>query len=106
MIEQVHLIGARGRVGAAVAARLAERGVALGPDDPDLVVLCVPDRAIHEVAATIPPGPWVAHVSGATPLAALAPHERRFSVPPLQTFPSGRGPEHRARGGVVRGGVG
>ena len=29
MIEQVHLIGARGRVGAAVAARLAERGVAL-----------------------------------------------------------------------------
>ncbi len=93
MIEQVHLIGARGRVGAAVAARLAERGVALGADDPDLVMLCVPDRAIHEVAATIPTGPWVAHVSGATPLAALGPHERRFSVHPLQTFTLERGAE-------------
>ncbi len=26
------------------------------------------------------------HVSGATPLAALEPHERRFSLHPLQTF--------------------
>jgi predicted short-subunit dehydrogenase-like oxidoreductase (DUF2520 family) len=32
-------------------------------------------------------------VSGATPLAALAPHERRFSVHPLQTFSRSRGPE-------------
>jgi predicted short-subunit dehydrogenase-like oxidoreductase (DUF2520 family) len=32
-------------------------------------------------------------VSGATPLAALAPHERRFSVHPLQTFTRERGPE-------------
>ncbi len=38
-------------------------------------------------------GPWVAHVSGATPLAALAPHVRRFSVHPLQTFTLRRGPE-------------
>jgi hypothetical protein len=29
---------------------------------------------------------WVGHVSGATPLAALEPHERRFSLHPLQTF--------------------
>src|SRR5581483_7285631 len=56
-------------------------------------LLCVPDRAIPNVAASIPPGPWVAHVSGATPLAALAPHERRFGVHPLQTFTRGRGPE-------------
>jgi predicted short-subunit dehydrogenase-like oxidoreductase (DUF2520 family) len=35
----------------------------------------------------------VAHVSGATPLAALEPHERRFSVHPLQTFSLSRGPE-------------
>jgi predicted short-subunit dehydrogenase-like oxidoreductase (DUF2520 family) len=28
----------------------------------------------------------VGHVSGATPLAALDPHERRFSLHPLQTF--------------------
>jgi predicted short-subunit dehydrogenase-like oxidoreductase (DUF2520 family) len=32
-------------------------------------------------------------VSGATSLAALDPHARRFSVHPLQTFTLGRGPE-------------
>jgi predicted short-subunit dehydrogenase-like oxidoreductase (DUF2520 family) len=57
------------------------------------VLLCVPDRAIAEVAAAVAPGPWIAHVSGATPLAALAPHRRRFSLHPLQTFTHGRGPE-------------
>jgi predicted short-subunit dehydrogenase-like oxidoreductase (DUF2520 family) len=89
MIETATVIGA-GRVGSAVAARLRERGVAEGGE---LVLLCVPDRAIAEVAAEIEPGPWVAHVSGATPLAALDPHERRFSVHPLQTFTKARGPE-------------
>jgi predicted short-subunit dehydrogenase-like oxidoreductase (DUF2520 family) len=59
----------------------------------DLVVICVPDGAIASVAARVPPGPWVAHVSGATPLAVLAPHERRLSVHPLQTFTRGRGAE-------------
>jgi predicted short-subunit dehydrogenase-like oxidoreductase (DUF2520 family) len=92
LIERVHVIGT-GRVGTAVAARLEERGVELTPDDPALVLLCVPDRAIADVAAAIEPGPWVAHVSGATPLAALAPHERRFCVHPLQTIVHGRGPE-------------
>ena len=66
-----------------MSARLAERGVAAGPDEPELVLLCVPDRAIAEVAAGIRPGPWVAHVSGATPLAALEPHRRRFSLHPF-----------------------
>ena len=93
MIENVDVIGARGRVGSAVSARLAERGIAAGGNDPDLVLLCVPDRAIAEVAAGIEPGPWVAHVSGGTPLAALAPHARRFSLHPLQTFTHDRGPE-------------
>lgn len=92
MIESVKVVGA-GRVGSAVAARLAERGLALDRDRPELILLCVPDRAIAEVAASIPPGPWVAHVSGATPLAALGPHVRRFSVHPLQTFTRSRGPE-------------
>ena len=41
----------------------------------------------------MPPGPWVAHVSGATQLRALDPHERRFSVHPLQTLTRERGPE-------------
>jgi predicted short-subunit dehydrogenase-like oxidoreductase (DUF2520 family) len=92
VLNRVHVIGS-GRVGSAVAARLAERGVSVGADDPDLVLLCVPDGAIAAVAADLAPGPWLAHVSGATPLAALDPHERRFSVHPLQTFTRSRGPE-------------
>jgi predicted short-subunit dehydrogenase-like oxidoreductase (DUF2520 family) len=92
MVKSVNVIG-RGRVGSAVSARLQERGVELRDDGAALVLICVPDRAIAEVAAAIPPGPWVAHVSGATPLAALEPHERRFSVHPLQTFTLDRGPE-------------
>jgi len=91
-VQSVHVIGS-GRVGSAVAARLREQGVSLGNDRPELVLLCVPDSAIAEVAAGVAQGPWIAHVSGATPLAALAPHERRFSVHPLQTFTRGRGPE-------------
>ena len=90
-MNSINVIG-RGRVGSAVAARLAERGVELRTDDADLVLLCVPDRAIAEASRSIDPGPWVAHVSGATPLAALDPHERRFSVHPLQTFTLARGP--------------
>jgi predicted short-subunit dehydrogenase-like oxidoreductase (DUF2520 family) len=92
MIESVNVIGT-GRVGSAVAARLVERGVALDEDGPDLVLLCVPDRAIVEVATSVAPGPWIAHVSGATPLEALAPHVRRFGVHPLQTFTQRRGAE-------------
>ena len=92
MIERIHVIGS-GRVGSAVAARLRERGVAVGGDDPQLVLLCVPDSAIADTARGLIPGPWVAHVSGATPLAALEPHAQRFSVHPLQTFTRRRGPE-------------
>jgi predicted short-subunit dehydrogenase-like oxidoreductase (DUF2520 family) len=86
VIERVHVIGS-GRVGSAVAARLRERGVAVGEEDPDVVLLCVPDTAISDVSRCLTPGrAWVGHVSGATPLAALEPHERRFSLHPLQTF--------------------
>ncbi len=91
MFESVTVTGV-GRVGTAVSARLAERGVAVRPDG-ELRLLCVPDSAIAEVARAIEPGPWVAHVSGATTLGALDPHTRRFSVHPLQTFTLGRGPE-------------
>ena len=48
MFESVKVIGS-GRVGSAVAARLSERGVAVG-EDGELVLLCVPDAAIPEVA--------------------------------------------------------
>ncbi|MGH3008256.1 MAG: Rossmann-like and DUF2520 domain-containing protein [Gaiellaceae bacterium] len=86
MIETAHVIGS-GRVGSAVSARLRERGVTGDADEPDLVLLCVPDSAIAEVAQGLPRGnAWVGHVSGATQLATLAPHERRFSLHPLQTF--------------------
>jgi predicted short-subunit dehydrogenase-like oxidoreductase (DUF2520 family) len=85
VIDIVNVIGS-GRVGSAVSARLRERGVAVQPDGAELVLLCVPDSVVAEVAAGVPEGPWVAHVSGATPLAALAPHARRFSLHPLQTF--------------------
>jgi predicted short-subunit dehydrogenase-like oxidoreductase (DUF2520 family) len=91
VFETVHVIGS-GRVGSAVAARLRERAVAV-QEDADLVLLCVPDTAIYDVARELPTGPWVAHVSGATPLRALDPHSRRFSMHPLQTFTHARGPE-------------
>jgi predicted short-subunit dehydrogenase-like oxidoreductase (DUF2520 family) len=91
MFEDVTVIGA-GRAGSAIAARLRERGVAVG-DNGALRLLCVPDRAIADTARTIEPGPWIAHVSGGTPLAALDPHSRRFSVHPLQTLTLTRGPE-------------
>ena len=98
MFGSVCVVGA-GRVGRALAARLGERvptrtaGRELDCVDADLVLLCVPDRAIADVAEAVPVGPWVAHVSGATSLEALAPHDRRFSVHPLQTFSAERGPE-------------
>lgn len=93
MIESVNVIGARGRVGGALSARLRERGVDVREEAVDLVLLCVPDRAIAEVAASVEPGPWVGHTSGGTPLSALEPHARRFSLHPLQTFTHDRGPE-------------
>ena len=89
MFESVNVIG-RGRVGSAVAARLRERGVALSEDDAELVLLCVPDTAIADVAPGTGPGPWVAHVCGATPLAALDPHERRFASTRCRRSPLAR----------------
>jgi predicted short-subunit dehydrogenase-like oxidoreductase (DUF2520 family) len=97
MIDRIHVIGT-GRVGSAVAARLSERGVGVRTGrtvegDPELVLLCVPDAAIADVARGLTPGPVIAHVSGATSLSSLEPHERRLSVHPLQTFTLSRGAE-------------
>ncbi|HET7521290.1 MAG TPA: DUF2520 domain-containing protein [Candidatus Limnocylindria bacterium] len=97
MIGSVHVVGT-GRAGSAVARRLRERRIRVSvgrtpPTDADLVLLAVPDAAIAEVAQGVPIGPWVAHVSGATSLSALDPHELRFSVHPLQTLSLHRGPE-------------
>lgn len=96
VFERVAVIG-RGRVGATIADRLNQRGLRVvnRPDhqDADLVVFCVPDGAIASESTQITPGPWVTHVSGATPLSALSPHVRRFGVHPLQTFTRSRGAE-------------
>jgi predicted short-subunit dehydrogenase-like oxidoreductase (DUF2520 family) len=98
MLTSACVVGA-GRVGKAVAARLGERIPTLtttrelDTGEADLVVLCVPDMAIPDVAAAIEPGPWIAHTSGARRLDALDPHARRFSLHPLQTFSLELGPE-------------
>ncbi len=94
MIESVNVIG-RGRVGSAIAARLEERGVELRADGADVVLLCVPDSAIAATVGcqTLSMSQWVGHTSGATPLSALDPHERRFGLHPLQTFTRSRGAE-------------
>jgi predicted short-subunit dehydrogenase-like oxidoreductase (DUF2520 family) len=95
-LGQVAIVGA-GRLGTALAAALAASGVeVVGPlrrgERPgpgvDVVLLCVPDRAIGEVAAAIPVGPLVGHCSGATTLEPLAGHAC-FSLHPLMTVPAG-----------------
>ncbi|HKF15335.1 MAG TPA: DUF2520 domain-containing protein [Gaiellaceae bacterium] len=93
MIESVKVIGV-GRVGSAVSARLAERGIESG-EDADVLLLCVPDAAISDTVRWLSPdtAQWVAHPSGATPLSALDPHARRFGLHPLQSFTRARGPE-------------
>jgi predicted short-subunit dehydrogenase-like oxidoreductase (DUF2520 family) len=97
MFTSAAVVGA-GRVGRAVAARLGGQITTrtttrdLDVGDAELVVLCVPDRAIPDVAAEIQLGPWLAHTSGACGLDALDPHERRFSLHPLQTFALDLGP--------------
>jgi len=93
----IHIIGT-GRAGGAIRGRLRERGLDVTdgrlPDpDAELVILAVPDSAIPDVAAIVPVGPWISHVSGATQLAALDPHRLRFSVHPLQTLTRERGPD-------------
>jgi predicted short-subunit dehydrogenase-like oxidoreductase (DUF2520 family) len=97
MFTAIHVIGT-GRAGGAIRARLIERGLRVTdgrePEaDAELILLCVPDGVIADVAAAVPVGPWVAHVSGATSLTALGPHRRRFGVHPLQTLSRERGAE-------------
>lgn len=93
MFERVEVVG-RGRVGHALAERLAAQGrLAAGSGEPDLILLCVPDAAIADVARATDVGPWMAHVSGATSLSALDPHSTRFGLHPLQTFTHARGAE-------------
>lgn len=87
----------RGRMGTALSSALRAAGVHVcGPlgrgEDPgavDVVLLAVPDGEIAAAATAVAAGPLVGHVSGATTLAPLRPHEA-FSVHPLMTV---TGPE-------------
>lgn len=63
--------------------------VAAAASDVDVVLVCVPDPAVAEVAAAVRPGPAVvAHVAGSLGLDVLAPHARRASVHPVVALPS------------------
>ncbi len=74
---------------------VAGRGphVAVATEGVALVVLCVPDAAVADVAAAIRPDPTgvavVAHCAGALTLEVLAPHARRASLHPLVAVPRG-----------------
>jgi predicted short-subunit dehydrogenase-like oxidoreductase (DUF2520 family) len=57
--------------------------------DPDLVLLCVPDDAIADVARALPPVTGVvAHVAGSRTLDVLGDHPRRASLHPLCALPT------------------
>lgn len=79
--------------------QVAESGQTTWTDDPqqlaaaDLYLLCVSDRAVAELAASlpIPPTAVVAHTAGSVPLDALpAKFAQRAVFYPLQTFTRGR----------------
>src|SRR3954447_6044865 len=75
----------RGRMDAALSAALGT-GEPLGHGadcaGAELVLLAVPDDEIAAAAAAVAPGPLVGHLSGATTLAPLQPHEP-FSLHPM-----------------------
>ena len=98
--RRVRIIGA-GRAGGSFALALGEvgwrpelllRGVPLATaaHDVELVLLCVPDAAVQEVAAEIEPDERcvVAHCAGSLTLDVLDGHVNRASVHPLVALPS------------------
>jgi len=101
MPETVALVGG-GRVGTALAAALRAAGrPVIGPlgrgeiVDADVVLLCVPDSRIAEVAAQFSGrAQYIGHVSGATPINRLASAGvPMFGLHPAQTFAGQDGPE-------------
>lgn len=99
-MRSIRIVGS-GRAGGAFALALAEvgwgvelllHGVPLAEvtDGVDMVLLCVPDPSVAEVAGSIRPNPDVvlAHCAGALTLDVLGGHQRRASVHPLVSLPS------------------
>jgi pantoate--beta-alanine ligase len=98
-LRRLAIVG-RGRVGSALARAFADAGIEVeGPlargeeAAAGVVLLCVPDSEIANAAAHVD-ARWIGHVSGATPLDALAVPGARgrelFGLHPLQTV---TGPE-------------
>jgi len=93
LFARIAVIGS-GRMGVALFTALRDAGLhACGPlgrgadaAGDDVVLLAVPDSEIASAASALAAGPGmlVGHCSGATTLAALAPHEA-FSLHPLMT---------------------
>lgn len=89
---QITILGP-GRLGRSLAALLspAHEVALLGRNGAlpaaDVVLLCVPDRAIAEVSRRVPRNQPVLHCSGATGLDVLGHHPERGSFHPLMTFP-------------------
>jgi predicted short-subunit dehydrogenase-like oxidoreductase (DUF2520 family) len=89
---------ARSAIDAGLEASLAGRRDAVAAcERSEIALLCVPDDEIESacetIAVAVPPLRLVGHVSGATPLSALASAKRRgaetFCLHPLQTVPDG-----------------
>ena len=101
----VGVVGA-GRLGSALAAALRAAGVAVEgpvgrgevPAGCRAILLCVPDAEIEAAAATVAgAAPFVGHVSGATPLAALEPGRPSAARRPSGCIRSRPSPRHRPR---------
>lgn len=96
----VAIVGA-GRLGCALARALEAVGIAVeGPlgrgvqPRAEIVLLCVPDAEIAAATGHTGDARFVGHVSGATPLTALAAATSdAFGLHPLQTFAGGEGSE-------------
>ena len=89
----------RGRLGRTVlhalgSAGLPVTGVGRGESIPaaGTTWLLVPDRAIAEVARTVPPGGVVLHSSGSLGPDALAPHEHAAVLHPIMSFSGSASP--------------
>jgi predicted short-subunit dehydrogenase-like oxidoreductase (DUF2520 family) len=87
--DKIAVVGP-GRLGTALSAALRDAGLEVeGPlgrgvvPTADVVLLCVPDAAIHEAARVVGPGRLAGHCSGATTLDGLD-----FSLHPLMTVPA------------------
>lgn len=86
---KIEVVGA-GRMGSALVRALraagyevpAPGGRGAACEGAEIVLLAVPDAALADAARSIAPGRLVGHLSGATSLDPLAPHER-FSLHPL-----------------------